>query len=87
MNSDWTRRLWEAQRETTCTIDGIVHRRIAWGKEGRPWPRADGACHDCGARPGWLHVTTCDMERCPGCRGQRLSCGCEPNLHDGDGNG
>jgi len=34
-------------------------------------------CHDCGAKEGELHMDGCDMEKCPNCKGQLISCGCE----------
>ena len=34
-----------------------------------------GPCHDCGAMPGEYHHCGCDVEECPICHGQFLSCG------------
>ncbi len=37
-------------------------------------------CHDCGCYEGELHERGCDMERCPFCLGQLISCSCS-NKH------
>lgn len=35
-----------------------------------------GICHDCGAVEGQYHQFGCDMERCPFCGRQLISCDC-----------
>ena len=34
-------------------------------------------CGDCGALPGGYHHAWCDLEKCPVCGGQFLSCDCD----------
>lgn len=36
----------------------------------------DGRCHDCNIEHGGKHHPGCDVERCPKCEGQLISCNC-----------
>ena len=40
----------------------------------------DKKCHDCGCVHGELHMPGCDVERCPFCEGQLISCDCAVEL-------
>jgi len=82
----------EAQEVKTITLTGKRYRRLKYGNEelkytyGRekadPIRRKEWEeltkrpCHDCHAVKGQYHCDGCDMERCPRCFTQLLSCGC-----------
>jgi len=42
------------------------------------------ACGDCGVSPGGWHHLGCDLQRCPLCRGQLLSCDCDFDEFESD---
>jgi hypothetical protein len=55
-----------------CTLSEVLI-------DGTPYARdrsTDARCGDCGARSREFHHLGCDLERCPRCRGQLISCGC-----------
>jgi hypothetical protein len=61
------------------------HDRITYGHE-RPYGRAAakrGPCGDCGVHAGGFHHLGCDLEQCPLCGRQLISCGC-PGDEDDD---
>jgi hypothetical protein len=74
----------------TATVEGVAYARIPYTlppdlAEQAPelrelwatWPAGWApACHDCGVRQGALHHPGCDMEQCPRCMAQAISCGC-----------
>ncbi len=70
----WPQKIKAAQSEIYLLIGGQKYARIPLGLDGCEAP--DGVCFDCAILKGQLHVPGCDMERCPQCEGQLISCAC-----------
>lgn len=67
----------EMTTAASCTVDVLIMRNERFERDRviRPIGR-EGRCGDCGVQTGGLHHLGCDLERCPRCRRQWLSCGC-----------
>jgi hypothetical protein len=76
--SFWPSRIEAAQKIETYPLVTKVE-RIRYGSErnAEKYGFANRPCHDCAAVAGQYHVPGCDMEECPQCGGQLISCGCE----------
>lgn len=72
----------EMNTAATCTAEVLAIRGVRYPRQ-RYRSASDTACHDCGVAPGGVHHHGCDMERCPTCAWQLISCGCG---EDADGN-
>lgn len=53
--------------------------RVPYANHVRPEPHN---CHDCNTPLGGIHHSGCDMERCPICGGQLISCDDGENIVD-----
>ena len=73
----------EMLKAKSCTfsrikINGRIYKRMATDEEGND----EGfKCHDCGIimNQGNYHHFGCDIEECPVCKTQIISCNCEKN--------
>jgi hypothetical protein len=56
--------------------DGL-HVRLRWGDE-KHWPRPkrEERCGDCNVLPSRYHHRGCDIEECPQCNRQLITCDC-----------
>jgi hypothetical protein len=75
MSEGWPEKIKGAQLILSY-MDGKAVPRIRYGDERDDWKADSVACHDCRVIKGEFHVPTCDVEQCPVCHGQLLSCDC-----------
>ena len=80
----WPELLAESQRTTHVTVGGRRLPRVRYGEEADDWSAGNRPCHDCAAVAGEFHVVGCDVERCPACGGQALSCDCTDSAPDAE---
>ena len=74
----WPAKIVEAQNETVIELHGEEYELLPYGTEPLWEMSADRSpCGDCAVTKGQLHVSGCDVEACPRCFGQLLSCGCQ----------
>ncbi|MCU1365540.1 MAG: hypothetical protein JWN39_1179 [Ilumatobacteraceae bacterium] len=69
--------LVDAQFVRDVEIEGSLFDRVPYGNEGLPLPKPHPPCNDCGAIEGQLHHFGCDLESCPRCGQQLISCDCD----------
>lgn len=69
----------DMMRNVACTLvtyndfpDGVERARTPYYDD----PEYPEHCRDCGTPRGQLHHPGCDVERCPRCKWQAISCEC-----------
>jgi hypothetical protein len=72
----WHERVAAAQALTHYIVGERRLPRIRYGDESDDWRADIIPCHDCAVVKGQLHVPDCDVEECPNCNGQAISCDC-----------
>lgn len=72
--------------DAPIVIRGRSYLPVRHGNEGRfGWTHRPPRCHDCRVAAGDVHHHGCDMEECPACGEQSISCGCRWAGEEEDG--
>lgn len=79
MIESWPDKIIAAQKIVSHKFEGREVPRIRYGNEQSDWQAATIPCHDCRVLLGEFHVPGCDVEECPICGGQLISCDCPLN--------
>lgn len=77
MDAEWPAQIEAAQGITSVSIAGLLYERVPFGSERNMQTKGLANCGDCGTLPQQLHVPDCDVEQCPKCFQQWLSCNCQ----------
>ena len=77
MIEGWPEKIMAAQKMVSMRHQGRDVPRVRYGDERSDWHAETIPCHDCGVLKGDFHVPSCDVEECPVCCGQLISCDCE----------
>jgi hypothetical protein len=89
MHRSWPSALLAAQDVRVVWLNGKPYPRFRYGEEPM-WKHSeygdfpDRPCGDCSCLPGQYHGSYCDIEQCPRCEGQFLSCDCAPDVDTDD---
>jgi hypothetical protein len=85
---EWPARIRAAQTITRVTLADGTYERLTYGEEPSLLAHdptfAKYPCHDCAVVAGQYHVPDCDLEECPRCGGQLITCDCEILEPDAD---
>ena len=68
----------------TCTVTTMILKdhygiQMEFDRSRFHFTEESGRCHDCGIKHGEIHHLGCDVERCPRCREQLITCYCWDN--------
>jgi hypothetical protein len=77
MVEGWPEKIVEAQQIPSLSLNGRPVPRTPFGAEQSDWRAERMPCGDCGVLKGEFHVPSCDVEECPACHGQLITCDCE----------
>jgi hypothetical protein len=72
----WPEEIEAAQEMKTFLIGDTEYPRVRYGDEQEDWNADEVQCHDCAVIKGQYHVPGCDVEECPACGWQAISCEC-----------
>jgi hypothetical protein len=69
--------------EEPVRVGDTYYEPIRWGDErGYKFWDVSARCGDCGVPSGAVHHHGCDLEQCPACEGQAITCGCRDDEED-----